>query len=238
MRGYHVIRRDGWNTHGLPVEIEVERRLGINSKRQIEEYGIARFNELCLRFALGHLQEWQKLTERIGYWADLEDAYVTHTNDYIESLWWMLKNFWDRGLLTQGFEVTPYCPRCGTSLSDYEVSLGYGEAVDSSIFVRLPLVEDPGTSLLLWTARPWTLPGNVAVAANPDADYVIVERQLQEGGVEKLIVARESVGRVFRDEPVTKFETFKGRSQAPGSALSSAVHVPGPRKAGLPCLDG
>lgn len=211
MRGFHVVRRVGWNTHGLPIEIQVEKRLGISSKRQIEEYGIARFNAECRRSAIEHLQDWEKWTERIGYWADLEDAYVTSTNEYIESEWWILKNFWDRGLLTQSFKVIPYCPRCGTSLSDYEVSLGYGEAVDPSVFVRLPLTEDPGTSLLIWTDSPWTLPGNVAVAADPETEYVIVERRLPEGGVEKLILAESLVARVFQDEPVEKFETFKGR---------------------------
>ncbi len=211
MRGFHVVRRVGWNTHGLPIEIKVERRLGISNKRQIEEHGIADFAAECRRAAVEHLQDWEKLTERIGDWVDLEDAYVTCTNEYIESVWWILKSFWDRDLVTQGFKVIPYCPRCGTSLSDYEVSLGYGKAVDPSVFVRLPLVDDPGTSLLIWTNSPWTLPGNVAVAANPEIDYVIVERQLPEGGVEKLIVAKDLAEKVFRDEPVEKFETFKGR---------------------------
>ena len=211
MKGKHVIRRGGWDTHGLPVEIEVEKRLGFNSKSQIEEYGIGPFNELCRQSAFDYIQEWERLTDRIAFWVDLEEAYVTYTNDYIESVWWILKTFWDKDLLYQGFKVVPYCPRCGTPLSDHEVAQGYSEAVDPSVFVRLPLIDDPGTSLLVWTTTPWTLPGNVAVAAHPDVDYVIVERKLADGRAEKLILAKDLVETVFRDEDVQIFETFKGK---------------------------
>ena len=211
MRGYHVVRRGGWDTHGLPVEIEVEKKLGFTNKGQIEEYGIARFNELCRMSAFEYIQDWERLTDRIAFWVDLQDAYVTFTNEYIESVWWILKSFWDKGLLYQGYKVVPYCPRCGTPLSDHEVAQGYDEAVDPSVFVRLPLVDDPGASLLVWTTTPWTLPGNVAVAAHPEVDYVIVERNLPEGGTERLILAKALVEKVFRDEPVQVFETFKGK---------------------------
>lgn len=211
MQGYHVIRRGGWDTHGLPVEIEVEKKLGFNSKSQIEHYGIAQFNELCRKSAFDYIQEWERLTDRIAFWVDLEEAYVTYTNDYIESVWWILKKFWDDGLLYQGFKVVPYCPRCGTPLSDHEVAQGYSDAVDPSIFVRLPLIDDPDTSLLIWTTTPWTLPGNVAVAAHPNVDYVIVERKNPQGEVEKLILAKALVEKVFRDEPVKVYETFKGK---------------------------
>ena len=211
MRGKHVIRRGGWDTHGLPVEIEVEKRLGFNSKSQIEEYGIAPFNELCRQSAFDYIREWERLTDRIAFWVDLDEAYVTYTNDYIESVWWILKTFWDKDLLYQGFKVVPYCPRCGTPLSDHEVAQGYSEAVDPSVFVRLPLIDDPDTSLLVWTTTPWTLPGNVAVAAHPDVDYVIVERKLADGRPEKLILAKDLVEQVFRDEEVEIFETFKGK---------------------------
>jgi isoleucyl-tRNA synthetase len=211
MRGHHVIRRGGWDTHGLPVEIEVEKKLGFNSKSQIEEYGIGPFNELCRQSAFEYIQEWERLTDRIAFWVDLEEAYVTYTNDYIESVWWILKNFWDKGLLYQGFKVVPYCPRCGTPLSDHEVAQGYAEAVDPSIFVRMPLIDDPGTSLLVWTTTPWTLPGNVAVAVHPDVDYVIVEREFADGRKEKLILAEDLVEKVFRDEQVEVFESFKGK---------------------------
>ena len=211
MRGFHVSRRGGWDTHGLPVELEVEKRLGFTNKGQIEQYGIEKFNDLCRKSAFDYIQDWEKVTERIGYWVDLETAYITFTNEYIESIWWILKTFWDKGLIYQGYKVVPYCPRCGTPLSDHEVALGYEQAEDPSVFVRMPLVEDPGTSLLVWTTTPWTLPGNVAVAAHPDVDYVIVERDLPEGGSEKLILAQPLLEKVFRGESVRVFETFKGK---------------------------
>jgi isoleucyl-tRNA synthetase len=210
MRGYHVSRRGGWDTHGLPVEIEVEKQLGFNNKQQIEEYGIDKFNELCKKSVFTYIQDWEKLTDRIAFWVDLEEAYVTYTNDYIESVWWILKNFWDKDLLFKGYKVVPYCPRCGTPLSDHEVALGYEEATDPSVFVRMPLVDQPDVSLLVWTTTPWTLPGNVAVAVHPDVDYVIVERK-NNGTPEKLILAKSLVKTVFQDEEVMILETFKGK---------------------------
>jgi isoleucyl-tRNA synthetase len=212
MRGYHVSRRGGWDTHGLPVEIEVEKQLGFTNKRQIDAYGIDRFNELCRKSVFTYVQEFEKLTDRIGYWVDMSTAYVTYTNPYIESVWWILKSLWDKSLLYQGFKVVPYCPRCGTPLSDHEVAQGYAEAVDPSVFVRLPLVDTPGTSLLVWTTTPWTLPANVAVAAHPDVDYVMVEHGLPEDGTERLILARDLVEKVFGDDPVKVVSTFKGKS--------------------------
>ncbi len=210
MRGYHVSRRGGWDTHGLPVEIEVEKQLGFTNKGQIEEYGIDKFNELCKKSVFTYIQDWERLTDRIAFWVDLEDAYVTYTNDYIESVWWILKNFWDKDLLYKGYKVVPYCPRCGTPLSDHEVALGYDEATDPSVFVRLPLVDKPDTSLLIWTTTPWTLPGNVAVAAHPDVDYVTIERA-HNGGTEKLILAKSLVEKVFGDEEVKVLDTVKGK---------------------------
>ncbi len=210
MRGYHVIRRGGWDTHGLPVEIEVEKTHGWTSKQQIEEYGIARFNAECRKSVFDYIQDWERLTERIAFWVDLETAYVTYTNDYIETEWWILKNFYERDLLYKGYKVVPYCPRCGTTLSDHEVALGYDEAVDPSIFVRFPLVDRPDTSLLVWTTTPWTLPGNVAVAAHPEEEYVVVERSV-DGRSEKLILAKSLLKRVFRDEAVRVVESMKGK---------------------------
>ncbi|MBI5295753.1 MAG: isoleucine--tRNA ligase [Chloroflexi bacterium] len=210
MRGYHVSRRGGWDTHGLPVEIEVEKALGFNSKHQIEEYGIDKFNELCKKSVFTYIQDWERLTDRIAFWVDLQDAYVTYTNDYIESVWWILKNFWEKDLLFKGYKVVPYCPRCGTPLSDHEVALGYDEATDPSVFVRMPLVDKPGTSLLVWTTTPWTLPGNVAVVAHPDMEYVTVERD-HNGAKEKLILAKALVEKVFKGEEVKVVETFKGK---------------------------
>ena len=210
MRGYHVSRRGGWDTHGLPVEIGVEKQLGFNNKQQIEEYGIDKFNELCKKSVFTYIQDWERLTERIAFWVDLEDAYVTYTNDYIESVWWILKNFWDKDLLYKGYKVVPYCPRCGTPLSDHEVALGYDEATDPSVFVRMPLVDKPDTSLLVWTTTPWTLPGNVAVVAHPDVEYVTVEHD-NNGTKEKLILAKALVQKVFGEEEVKVVDTFKGK---------------------------
>jgi isoleucyl-tRNA synthetase len=210
MRGYHVSRRGGWDTHGLPVEIEVEKQLGFTNKQQIDEYGIDKFNELCRKSVFTYIQEWEKLTDRIAFWVDLEDAYVTYTNDYIESVWWILKNFWEQDLLFKGYKIVPYCPRCGTPLSDHEVALGYDEATDPSVFVRMPLVDKPDTSLLVWTTTPWTLPANVAVAAHPDVDYVTVERD-NNGTKEKLILAKNLLEKVFRDEEVKVVDSFKGK---------------------------
>lgn len=210
MRGYHVSRRGGWDTHGLPVEIEVEKKLGFNNKQQIEEYGIDKFNELCKESVFTYIQEWEKLTERIAFWVDLDAAYVTYTNDYIESVWWILKNFWEKDLLYKGYKVVPYCPRCGTPLSDHEVALGYDEATDPSVFVRFPLADKPDTSMLVWTTTPWTLPANVAVAAHPDVEYVTVERR-HNGSTEKLILAKSLLEKVFRGEEVKVLDTFKGK---------------------------
>ena len=212
MQGFHVLRRGGWDTHGLPVEIEVEKKLGFTGKKQIESYGIGKFNELCRESAFTYIQEWEKLTDRIGYWVDLKNAYITYKNEYIESVWWILKNFWDRDLLYQGYKVVPYCPRCGTPLSDHEVAQGYRETSDPSVFVRMPLVDEPGTSLLVWTTTPWTLPANVAVAAGAEVDYVKIKRELQEGDSEKLILAENLLPKLFGHESVTVLEKFKGKN--------------------------
>lgn len=211
MRGYHVSRRGGWDTHGLPVEIEVEKKLGFTNKQQIEEYGIAAFNKLCKESAFTYIQEWEKLTDRIAYWVDLDTAYITYKDEYVESVWWILKQLWEKDLLFQGFKVIPYCPRCGTPLSDHEVALGYDEAVDPSIYVRLPLVEEAGTSLLVWTTTPWTLPANVAVAAHPDFTYVKIEYEMPEGGRERLILAKDLLPAIFGDTSYTIVQEMKGK---------------------------
>jgi isoleucyl-tRNA synthetase len=210
MRGFHVSRRGGWDTHGLPVEIEVEKKHGFTGKQQIEEYGIAKFNEECRKSAFEYIRDWGRLTDRIGFWVDLDDAYVTYTNEYIESVWWILKSFWEKDLLYKGYKVVPYCPRCGTPLSDHEVALGYEDVTEPSIFVRMPLADKPGTSLLVWTTTPWTLPGNVAVAVHPDVDYVTVERK-HDGTTERLVLAKGLVERIFANEELKVVDTFKGR---------------------------
>jgi isoleucyl-tRNA synthetase len=213
MCGYRVPRKAGWDCHGLPVEIEVEKQLGISSKREIEEYGIAEFNQRCRESVFEYVEEWNRLTERIGFWIDLDDPYVTLENPYIESVWWSLKKLWEDGRLYEGHKVVPYCPRCGTALSSHEVALGYEDVEDPSIYVRFPLLDAEDESLLVWTTTPWTLPGNVAVAVAPEVTYVkarvegevlilaepLVERVLGEGAeIVGRLPGRDLVGRSYR----------------------------------------
>jgi len=201
MQGYLVPRKAGWDTHGLPVELEIEKELGITSKPEIEAYGIAAFNEKCKESVGRYVDEWTRLSERIAFWMDLDHPYITYSNDYIESGWWIFRQLWDAGLVYQDYRVTPHCPRCGTSLSDHEVSQGYeDDTPDPSVFVKFRLAEDSAAKLrasaqldggapiclVAWTTTPWTLPGNTALAVNDGADYGIYE---VDG--EMLVVARE-----------------------------------------------
>jgi isoleucyl-tRNA synthetase len=212
MCGFRVPRKAGWDCHGLPVELEVEKQLGISSKQEIEEFGIAEFNRRCRESVFEYVEEWNKLTERIGFWIDLDDPYVTLEDDYIESVWWSLRKLWDDGRLYEGHKVVPYCPRCGTALSSHEVALGYEDVKDPSIYVRFPLVGEDA-SLLVWTTTPWTLPGNVAVAVAPEVTYVrarvedetvilaepLVERVLGEGAeVLERLPGSELVGKHYQ----------------------------------------
>ena len=181
MRGRHVTRIAGWDTHGLPVEIEAEKKLGINGKRDIERIGVARFNEVCRESVFTYKEEWERLSERIGYWLDYSRAYVTFTSPYIESVWHILGRFWNDGLIYRGHKSVPYCPRCGTALSSHEVSLGYEDVPDPSLYFLCPWLTaggeaDPeGRAFLVWTTTPWTLPANVALAIHPGLEYVEVE---------------------------------------------------------------
>jgi isoleucyl-tRNA synthetase len=195
MCGYRVPRKAGWDCHGLPVELEVEKQLGIASKQEIEEFGIAEFNQRCRESVFEYVEEWNRLTERIGFWIDLDDPYVTLEDDYIESVWWSLKRHWDAGRLYEGHKVVPYCPRDGTPLSSHEVAQGYKDVEDPSIYVRFPLLgedAEAGESLLVWTTTPWTLPGNVAVAVAPEVTYV----RANAGG-ETLVLAEPLVEKVL-----------------------------------------
>ncbi len=192
MCGYRVPRKAGWDCHGLPVELEVEKQLGISSKDEIEEFGIAEFNQRCRESVFEYVEDWNKLTERIGYWIDLDHPYVTLEDDYIESVWWSLKKLFDGGRLYEGHKVVPYCPRDGTPLSSHEVAQGYKDVEDPSIYVRFPLLGAEGESLLVWTTTPWTLPGNVAVAVAPKVTYARVR-----SGDETLVLAEPLVEKVL-----------------------------------------
>jgi isoleucyl-tRNA synthetase len=208
MRGHVVHRKAGWDTHGLPVELEVERELGIQSKEDIERYGVAEFNQRCRESVLKYVNEFERLTERIGFWVDTDDAYVTYANEYIESVWWSLKEVWKKDLLYQGYKVVPYCARCGTALSSHEVALGYEDRVDPSVFVRFPLRNEKGISFLGWTTTPWTLLSNAALAVAPDVTYVHARV-----GDEVLIVAESLVERVL-GEGVDVIARVKGSDLA------------------------
>lgn len=207
MRGFQVHRKAGWDTHGLPVEIEVEKKLGIKHKEEIESYGVDRFNAECRRSVFEYKDQWETLTRRMGYWVDMKSPYVTCENDYIESVWWALDSFFKNGLIYQGFRIQLYCPRCGTPLSSHEVSLGYRDVDDPSIYVRARLKDDADTSLLVWTTTPWTLISNVALAVGPGVDYVRV-RVPRRDGHEYLILAKERLAVVGEECEVV--ETFKG----------------------------
>ncbi|HET7737140.1 MAG TPA: class I tRNA ligase family protein, partial [Tepidiformaceae bacterium] len=213
MRGYRVPRRAGWDTHGLPVELEIEKELGLKSKPEIEAYGIAAFNERCKASVSRYVDEWTRLSERIAFWADLEHPYVTWHNEYIETCWWIFKQLWDTGLVYQDYRSTPHCPRCGTSLSDHEVALGYeDDTPDPSVFIKFRLVTGdlatrfPGVAIVAWTTTPWTLPGNVALAVKADAEYGVYE---VEG--EPLVVATALAGRAL-GEPGAPLATVTGES--------------------------
>ena len=211
LKGYRVLRKAGWDTHGLPVEIEVEKELGIQGREQIERFGIAAFNARCRESVLRYKNEWDQLTRRMGYWVDLQSPYITFENWYIETLWWILQQLYERGLLYRGYKIQPYCPRCGTALSSHEVGLGYEEVDDPSVYVRFRLRERPNVHLLAWTTTPWTLISNVALAVHPELTYVRLRLLDGEGDPEReeLIMAEARLSVLGR--PYEVLERFEGR---------------------------
>ena len=235
MKGYQVWRKGGWDTHGLPVELGIEQELGFSSKREIEEYGIEEFNRKCRESVFRYVKEWETMTDRIGFWVDMDDPYVTLENDYIESGWWILKTLWDRGLLYQGMRGTPHCPRCVTSLSSHELALGYQEDTpDPSVFVKfrvdpaadggpsLPDALNAGDSpvyLLAWTTTPWTLPGNTALAVDADAQYSVVELE-GDRGPERLVLASALL------DANLKREDYRFIAALPGRELEGVGYSP------------
>ena len=206
MRGYHVPRKAGWDTHGLPVEHGIEKELGIFDKKRIEaEVGIDEFTRRCRESVMRYIRDWERMTERMGFWVNLDDAYYTLDNRYIESVWALLKIIWDQGKIYQGYKVVPYDPRIGATLSSHELAQGYREVEDPSVYVKFALTDAERTSFLVWTTTPWTLPSNVALAIHDEVDYVFVEH-----GDETLVVAEALVGKVFGDEPVRVVRKVKG----------------------------
>jgi isoleucyl-tRNA synthetase len=204
MAGFYVERRAGWDTHGLPTEMAAEKKLGIKTKKEIEEMGVEKFIEVCKNSVFTYKKEWEEFSRRIGYWLDLENAYITCSNEYIESIWWILKQVYDKGLLYKDYKVVPYCPRCGTSLSSHEVAQGYNTVKENSIYVKLKINGEDNTYLLVWTTTPWTLPGNVAVAANPA--YIYAKAKING---QNLILAKDRLEALKVDYEI--IEEIKGK---------------------------
>jgi isoleucyl-tRNA synthetase len=206
MRGHKVVRKAGWDTHGLPVEIEVEKKLGFKSKAEIEDFGIAKFNAMCKESVWTYKKDWEEFTRRLGYWLDMDDPYITYEPSYIESLWWVVKQVWEKELLYEDYRVTPHCPRCGTSLSSHELSQGYKDVKDLTITAEFVVTEgsheslqsNVKTSLLAWTTTPWTLPGNVALAVGPGITYSVIEKDDEGGeGRVRFVVAKALLEKLF-----------------------------------------
>jgi isoleucyl-tRNA synthetase len=216
MRGHFVPRKAGWDTHGLPVEIEIEKQLGISGKPEIERFGVAEFNRLCRESVFRYRGEWEELSERMAYWLDYEHAYVTYHKEYVESVWWALKTLADKQLLYRGHKILPYCPRCGTALSSHELALGYKKVVDPSVYVALDLVHDGAERrrILVWTTTPWTLVSNTALAVNPELTYA--ELRKKSGAQWTIVLAEALAGAVLGADWADRWEVVR---TMPGSAL-------------------
>ena len=217
MKGYYVPRKAGWDTHGLPVELEIEKKLGISGKEQIEEYGVEKFVRECKDSVFQYVSSWEKMTEQVGFWVDMDHPYITYHNDYIESVWWALKELWKKGLLYEGHKVMPYCPRCGTALSSHEVAQGYKDVKDLTCIAKFKVKENQGweknTYILAWTTTPWTLPSNLALCVNQSYDYVLVKADIgteEEPQYENYILAKDLLEVVLRETPYEIIKTFKG----------------------------
>ena len=206
MKGYHVLRKAGWDTHGLPVELEVEKQLHIDGKQEIEKYGIEPFIKQCKESVWKYKHEWEVMSDRVGYWADMENPYVTYDDNYIESVWWSLKEIDKKGLLYKGYKIVPYCPRCGTALSSHEVAQGYKDVKERSVFVRFRLVDEENTSFLAWTTTPWTLPSNVALCMNAKEDYAKIKV-----GDEYFIMAKALIPSLFKEDEYELVSVKKGK---------------------------
>ena len=217
MKGYYVPRKAGWDTHGLPVELEIEKKLGISGKEQIEEYGVEKFVKECKDSVFQYVSAWEEMTNKTAYWVDMENPYVTYHNDYIESVWWALKELWNKDLLYEGHKVMPYCPRCGTALSSHEVAQGYKDVKDLTCVAKFKVEEaqgfDKDTYILAWTTTPWTLPSNLALCLNKSYTYVLVKANVgtdEEPKYEKYILAKDLLESVLKETPYEIEKEFKG----------------------------
>ncbi len=221
MKGYKVIRKAGWDTQGLPVELEIEKKLGISGKEQIEKYGVEKFVKECKESVFKYIDMWQEMTEKVGYWVDMDNPYITYKNDYIESVWWGIKQMWNKGLLYEGHKVMPYCPRCGTALSSHEVAQGYKDVKDLTCIAKFKIKEGQelnnqklqDTYILAWTTTPWTLPSNLALCVNKSYEYAEIKANIgteEEPKFEKYILAKDLISTVMKDTPYEILSTFKG----------------------------
>jgi len=213
MKGYYVPRKAGWDTHGLPVELEIEKKLGISGKEQIEDYGVEKFVKECKDSVFQYVHIWEKMTNQVGYWVDMEHPYVTYHNDYIESVWWALKELWKKGLLYEGHKVMPYCPRCGTALSSHEVAQGYKDVKDLTCIAKFKVKGKENTYILAWTTTPWTLPSNLALCVNKSYTYAEVKVNAgteEEPKYENYILAKDLISAVLKDKEYELVKEFKG----------------------------
>ena len=209
MKGYKVIRKAGWDTHGLPVELEIEKKLGISGKEQIEEYGVEKFVKECKESVFTYVKMWEEMTNKVGFWVDMDNPYVTYHNEYIESVWWALKQMWEKGLLYEGHKVMPYCPRCGTALSSHEVAQGYKDVKDLTCIAKFKVVGED-KYILAWTTTPWTLASNLALCLNKAYDYAEVKTKVDEDKYETYILAKDLIETVLKDKEYEIIKVFKG----------------------------
>ena len=213
MKGYKVIRKAGWDTHGLPVELEIEKKLGISGKQQIEEYGVEKFVKECKESVFTYVHMWEEMTNKVGFWVDMDNPYVTYHNEYIESVWWALKQMWEKELLYEGHKVMPYCPRCGTALSSHEVAQGYKDVKDLTCIAKFKVIGKDDTYFLAWTTTPWTLPSNLALCVNKSYEYAEVKANIgtdDEPVYENYILAKDLIETVLKETPYDVIRTFKG----------------------------
>jgi len=213
MKGFKVIRKAGWDTHGLPVELEIEKKLGISGKEQIEEYGVEKFVKECKESVFSYVSTWEEMTNKVGFWVDMENPYVTYKNEYIESVWWALKQVWDKGLLYEGHKVMPYCPRCGTALSSHEVAQGYKDVKDLTCVAKFKVVGEENKYILAWTTTPWTFPSNLALCVNKVYEYAEVKVNIgteEDKVFENYILAKDLIESVLKGKEYEVVKTFKG----------------------------